>query len=142
MLKATIVSAVALTMGMTPLAAADFDDGFSRGRSESPAGPIIKESHIARLKTALNLTPYQQPFWGPVEAALRDIARQQSRDVAGVGFVQRMSDRASSAAADAMRLRRLVAVARPLIRVLDDEQKREAMVLARHYGFERLVASF
>ena len=31
MRKATIVSAVALTMGMAPLAAADFDDGFFRG---------------------------------------------------------------------------------------------------------------
>jgi hypothetical protein len=141
MWKATIVSAIALTMGMAPLAAADFDDGFSRGRSESSA-PIIKESHITRLKAVLNLSPSQQPFWVPVEAALRDLARQQSRDVAGVGFVQRMSDRASSVASEAMRLRRLMAAARPLIRVLDDEQKREAMVLARHYGFERLVASF
>lgn len=90
----------------------------------------------------MNLTPSQQPFWGPVEAALRDLARQQSRDVAGVGFVQRMSDRAGSMASEAMHLRRLMAVARPLIRVLDDGQKREAMVLARRYGFERLVASF
>lgn len=142
MWKATIVGAIALTMGMTPLAAADFDEGFRRDRSEGYGGPIIKESNISRLKAVLNLSPSQQPFWAPVEAALRDIARQQSRDVAGMGFVQRMSDRATSVAAEAMRLRRLAAVARPLIRVLDDSQRREAMVLARHYGFDRLVAAF
>ena len=148
MRKGTFVGAIVLTIGVVsagaamPALAQDFTDSMQDAQVANHAGPIIRESHISRLRAALNLTASQHPLWVPVEAALRDIARSQSRDVAGVGFVQRMSDRATSAAGDAMRLRRLAMAARPLIRVLDDNQKHDAMMLAQRYGFDRLVSAF
>jgi hypothetical protein len=143
MFKGALVGAViALATGMTiTLASAETPDAFGR-RGESQIGIVVKESHIARLKAVLNLTAEQRPHWGPVEAALRDIARQSREEAAAGGLVQRMSDRASAMASEAMRLRRLGAVARPLISVLDDTQKRDAMMLVRQFGFDRLVAAF
>ena len=142
MFKGALAGAIALATAMivTP-ASAETPDSFSR-RGESQLGIVVKESHISRLKAVLNLAPHQRSYWGPVEAALRDIARQSRDEASAGGFVQRMSDRASSVAGEAMRLRRLAAVARPLLGVLDDGQKRDAMVLARQFGFDRLVAAF
>ena len=34
--------------------------------------------NIARIKNVLKLTPAQEPYWAPVEEALRDLARQQA----------------------------------------------------------------
>ena len=34
--------------------------------------------NIARIKSVLKLTPAQEPYWAPVETALRDLARQQA----------------------------------------------------------------
>src|SRR5688572_23195433 len=138
MRKGTLAGAIALALGIM-IASAQAQTTAALG--ESSIGVTVKESHIARLRAVLNLTPEQRPHWGPVEVALRAIARQSREEVSAGGIVQRMSERASSVAGDAMRLRRLVAAARPLIRVLDDEQKRDAMALARQFGFDRLVAA-
>jgi hypothetical protein len=141
-----LAGAVALAMGMISLisgASAQELASVERGRSES-SGVVVKESHIARLKSVLNLTAEQRPYWAPVEAALRDLARNQSREEASAdsGLMHRWSGRAAGIASDAMRIRRLAAAARPLIGVLDDGQKRDAMQLARNLGFDRLVAAF
>ena len=142
MWKGTLVGAVALATGMLISSAqAQTLGSFEQGQGNNHIGVTVKEAHITRLKAVLNLTPQQRPYWAPVEAALREIARQSREEASAGGIVQRMSDRASSVAGDAMRLRRLVVAARPLIRVLDDGQKHEAMALARQYGFDRLVAA-
>jgi hypothetical protein len=109
--------------------------------SNSQQGPLVTEAHIAGLKSALRLTPEQHPYWGPVESALRSLARHQRRD-SSAGFVQRMSDRASAMAGTAMALRRLASASRPLMRSLSDEQKSSGMQIIRRYGFERLMAAF
>jgi hypothetical protein len=138
-----IVGAMALTVGMTSFAAAEtWGATQQHERAASPAGPAIKESHIARLRAVLNLSAEQQKYWGPVESALRALARQQSRQEASAGPVQRMSDRASSLASTAVQLRRLASVAAPLIRVLDDSQKRSAVSFAQSAGFGHLAAAF
>jgi len=134
MLKGALVSAVVLTLGMTSLASAETMQVASYEQSE--LGVTVKESHIARLRAVLKLTPEQRPYWAPVESALRALVRGQEASAGGI--VQR----ASAAAVDAIKLRRLAAAARPLIRVLDDEQKHDAMILARNLGFDRLVAAF
>jgi hypothetical protein len=144
MVKGAIVGAIALTMGMSFAAAeslgvqaAQYErDGATRG------GPVVKEAHIARLRAALNLTAEQQAYWGPVESALRAIARAQAREEASAGFVQRMSDRASRVAGTAVHIKRLVSAAKPLIRVLDENQKRSAMSFAQAAGFGNLASSF
>jgi hypothetical protein len=145
MRKGALAGAVALAMGMislTSVASAQELASVERGRSES-SGVVVKESYIARLKSVLNLTAEQRPYWAPVEAALRDLARNQRDEAsADAGVVHRWSGRAVSVAGDAMRIRRLAAAARPLIGVLDDGQKRDAMQLARNLGFDRLVAAF
>ena len=143
MRKGALAGAVALAMGMISLASAQEVASVERVRAESSIGVVVKESHIARLKSVLNLTAEQRPYWMPVEAALRDLARSQRVEAsADAGIVHRWSERASSVASGAVHLRRLAAVARPLINVLDDTQKRDAMVLARNLGFDRLVAAF
>lgn len=107
----------------------------------SPHDAVITPAHIARLRAALRLTPAQQQHWAPVEAALSDLARQQARGQAA-GFTYRLADTSSAVAATAAQLRRIKAIAMPLIRTLDDNQKREAIAFARHVGFEQLIASF
>jgi hypothetical protein len=143
MLKGAIVGALALTMGISFAAAETLgapDAQYERGGGHS--GPVIKEGHIARLRAALNLTPEQQRYWGPVEAALRALARSQAREEASVGFVARMSDKASRMAGTAVHLKRLSSAAAPLIKVLDENQKRSAMSFAQGAGFGHLAQAF
>src|SRR5829696_493232 len=113
MRNGALAGAVALAMGMFSLvsaASAQELASVERGRAESSAGVVVKESHIARLKSILNLTAEQRPYWAPVEVALRDLARNQREEAsAGGGLVHRWSDRAVSVASDAMRIRRLAA---------------------------------
>lgn len=142
MWKAAIVGALALTTGMTSLAFADALDAPQARHEQAAGGPAIKESHIANLRAALSLKPEQQRYWAPVESALRALARQQSRDVSGQGFVARVSDRATGMASTAVQLRRLASAAAPLIRVLDDNQKQSAMSFAHSSGFAHLAAAF
>ena len=139
-----LAGAIVLVFGTVSLASEQQELPGSNAIQESAVqpGPVVTESHIAGLKSALRLTPEQHAHWGPVESALRALARQQRRDVAAAGFVQRMSERASSVAGTAIQLRRLAAVSRPLIGSLSEEQKGSAMQLIRRHGFERLLAMF
>ena len=93
-------------------------------RPQVAAEPILTEGHIARLRAILRLTPVQQPHWLPVEVALSDLARHQARG--------------ATAAATTMHLRRIKAIAMPLIMTLDDNQKREAIAFGRMMGFQQL----
>jgi zinc resistance-associated protein len=101
---------------------------------------VVTDSHIARLKAMLKLTDSQERHWPAVEAALRQFARQQARDeAASAGFVQRLRTEAAGLATQTVALNRVVSAARPLIKTLDEEQKREALKLARALGFDRLA---
>jgi LTXXQ motif family protein len=103
------------------------------------------EAGIARFKSALRLTPAQERHWPRVEAALRSVAsegdRQQVADASGnAGFFGRVGTRAAEMAMSAASMRRLVSAARPLVNSLDQEQKRDAVTLARAMGFGSLAA--
>jgi hypothetical protein len=105
------------------------------------------EAGIARFKAALRLTPAQQRHWPRVEAALRSMAsegdREQVADASGQpGFFRRVGTRATEMAMSASSMRRLVSAAQPLVKSLDEGQKREAMTLARAMGFGSLAARF
>src|SRR5215467_4681091 len=51
---------------------------------------VVSESHIARLKRSLHLTPAQQVHWQRVEAALRNyFTRTASADGSGDSYYQR-----------------------------------------------------
>ena len=145
MLKGAVVSVLTLTMGISIAAAAE-PSGSADPQQEQVTtqhrGPVVKEAHIARLRAALNLTPEQQKYWAPVESALRALARQQAREEASAGVVQRMSDRASAMAGNAVHIKRLATAAAPLIKVLDESQKRSAVTFARNAGFGHLAQAF
>jgi zinc resistance-associated protein len=105
------------------------------------------EAGIARFKAALRLTPAQERHWPRVEAALRAMAqegdRQQVADASGdAGFFRRVGARATEMAMSAASMRRLVSAAQPLVKSLDEDQKREALTLARSMGFGSLAARF
>jgi hypothetical protein len=100
---------------------------------------VVTSSHISQLKSMLQLTPVQERYWPPVEAALRSLARH-SADDENDGFVQKVRSRASAVASNAAGIRRAWAAARPLIRVLDPEQKQAVMGLARSLGIGHLAA--
>ena len=143
MWKAAIVGALALTMGMTSFVAAEtLGAPQHHNQTAGQSGPLIREAHIARLRSALNLKPEQQRYWAPVESALRALARQQAREGSSGGFVQRVSDRASAVAGTAVQLRRLASAATPLIRSLDERQKSTAMAFVHSAGFGHLAAAF
>jgi len=96
--------------------------------------------NIARIKSVLKLTPAQEPYWVPVEAALRDLERRQSSTESG-GFVHRMSHRVVAVVLNSAAVHRLAVAARPLITMLDAEQLRVAHGLAQEMGLGPVVAA-
>jgi hypothetical protein len=110
------------------------------------ANPQV-ESGLMRFRAALRLTPDQQKHWPRVEAAIRSLARdgeRQPTETSSVraGFFRRVGGQVADFAGNAAAMRRLVAAAQPLVRSLDEGQKREAMTLARAMGLGNLAARF
>lgn len=95
---------------------------------------------VVRIKSALHLTPAQEPYWAPVEAALRELARRQARD-ANDGLVRRISQRVVSIALNSASIHRLAVAARPLAAVLDQQQMQTAHGLAQEMGLGPVVAA-
>lgn len=102
------------------------------------------EGGIHRFKAALRLKPDQERHWPRVEAALRSMARDSDNSDEGAkpGFFRRVGARATDLAMSAASMRRLVSAAQPLVKTLDENQKREAITLARAMGFGSLAARF
>lgn len=95
---------------------------------------------VARIKSALQLTPAQERHWAPVEAALRELARRQERD-ANDGLVRRVSKRAVQIALNSATIHRLAAAARPLVKTFDEHQMQTAHGLAQQMGLGPVVAA-
>lgn len=117
---------------------------FAGAQAQAEMNPQI-EAGIARFKAALRLKPEQQKHWPRVEAALRSLANDGEKvEVADAqpGIIRRTVNRASELAMNATSMRRLVSAAQPLVKSLDQEQKREAITLARAMGFGQLAARF
>jgi hypothetical protein len=131
---AGVIALVALSLlSIVPSArAADMID------SAAPAHTATID--VARIKSALHLTPAQEPYWAPVESALRELARRQDRD-ANDGLVRRVSKRDVQVALNSATVHRLVAAARPLAKTLDEQQMRTAHGLAQEMGFGSVVAA-
>jgi zinc resistance-associated protein len=100
------------------------------------------DARIAALKAGLQLNAEQEKNWGPLESAMRDLARQRAErfaawrerrdnqdggaEISPVDRIARASERLSARAAD---LQKLAAAAKPLYDSLDDGQKRRFAVL-------------
>jgi zinc resistance-associated protein len=141
MRKAAIAGALALaTMGMSSALADDVQGRGEWTRPTTQAGFVLTESHIARLRSVLNLNAAQERYWPAVEAALRNIMRQQASwaERGSRGFLQFAGAYSYQAAG----FNRLMSAALPLIKTLDEGQKREAMSLARAIGIQAIPVSF
>ena len=97
--------------------------------------------NISRIKSALKLTPAQEPYWAPVESALRELARRQNASSESAGFVRRLSNRVVTVVLNSSAVQRLAVAARPLIGTLDAEQMRTAQGLAQEMGLGPVVAA-
>jgi zinc resistance-associated protein len=103
----------------------------------------LSERDIVQIKQILRLTPEQERLWSPFAVALRDFVRkQQQGDDETAGIARRAANHAAAVAGSAARYKRLAAAAAPLIKSLDDAQRRDAMMLARAMGFAHLAAAF
>jgi hypothetical protein len=158
MWKAALAGALALaTMGsslawadganetLVPRAPAAQQSGGATFRvaSTGHAAMEMADARINRFKTMLRLTVEQERHWPAVEAALRDIIRRhESEEPQSGGVLQRVSERAASAVLSAGAIKRLVAAAQPLIKSLNQEQRRDALQLARNMGFGDVAAKF
>lgn len=100
----------------------------------------LAQIDIGRVKSMLHLTAAQEPYWAPVEAALRSLAHRQSADPSE-GFVHRIGRRVVSVVLDSAAVQRLAVSARPLVAVLDDNQKRTAMMVAQQMGLGPVLAA-
>ena len=126
------LAALSLLSIVPPARAADMMD--------SAAAAHTASIDVARIKSALHLTPAQEAHWAPVEAALRDLARRQERD-ANDGLVRRVSKRVVQVALNSATVHRLAAAARPLVKTFDEQQMRTAHGLAQEMGFGPVVAA-
>lgn len=96
--------------------------------------------NIARIKSALRLTPEQEPYWPPVEAALRDVSRRQAQPES-TGLVHRISRKVVSVVLDSAAIHKVATAARPLIARLDSGQMMAASGLAQEMGLGPVVAA-
>jgi hypothetical protein len=103
--------------------------------------PASASIDVARIKSALHLTPAQEPYWMPVEAALRELSRRHAHSDENGGLVHRISHRVVSIVLDSATIRRLALAARPLIEKLDYQQMQTANGLAQEMGLGPVVAA-
>jgi hypothetical protein len=104
-------------------------------------GDRLASINISRVKSVLKLTPEQERYWQPVEAALRSLARHQARQDANGGFIHRVSQRVVSIVLSSAAIERLAVAARPLIAALTEDQKRSARDMAQEMGLGPVVAA-
>lgn len=116
----------------------------------------MADARIAGVKAGLRLTPDQEKFWPPVEAAARDLAKQRvdrfaerrdamrdrrerrSDDMRGQAdrrspdeMFERFKRRADDMTASAAAMKKLSDAAEPLYKSLNDDQKRRLVMLVR-----------
>ncbi len=96
-------------------------------------------AEIAHFKAVLKLSPAQERQWPPVDAVLRDIAREQAATAAAAG---RGVPKAPKLVIGDAEMNRLASAAFPLLMTLNEDQKRDAMAFARAMGLERVASAF
>jgi zinc resistance-associated protein len=144
MLKAVCAGAFALAVLN---ASAVLADDVSKSSAVRPAvvtaGDRVVDQRIARMKATLRLTQEQERLWPPIESAIRSIIRKSEAYEASAGNVmQRVGARARALAVDAAALKRVVTASQPLLRTLNPEQRRDALILARALGLGTFAAAF
>jgi hypothetical protein len=133
-----VIFACALT-----LACLGFLPNFTTDAGAYESSNVQGRIDIARIKSILKLTPEQQHYWPAVESALRGIARQQVQQPVeqSEGMISRVSHRVYSFVLDGATIARIGAAARPLVKVLDDRQKQDAIALCHEMGLGQVLAA-
>jgi hypothetical protein len=101
-----------------------------------PAPPVglLDDAQIAGIKGRLQLTPEQARYWPAVEAALRDVAKTQLRDL------RRTASGKVNIDTNSPEVQRLIWAAMPLLTQLREEQKREVRKLVRVIGLDQVAS--
>lgn len=113
-----------------------------RGRRMSPEDrAALFDARIAALHTGLKLNADQEKNWPPVEAAMRDLAKERAQLAAQrrermesrnrPDPIQRLRTASDAMSTRATGLKRLADASEPLYRSLDDGQKSRLEVLSR-----------
>jgi hypothetical protein len=137
MIRRIFAAVLALTvLGFTP--------AFTPVANAYDSVATLPRIDIPRIKSVLKLTPEQQTYWPAVESALRSIARNKvaaQPAAQSEGIFQRVSNRVYAYALDAATLARVGAAVRPLVKVLDDRQKSDAIALCHEMGLGQVLAA-
>ncbi len=146
MWKSAVAGVFALAIvGIAPASAENAAKGALALANIKKLDFLVSEAHIAQLRDMLKLRPDQQVHWPPVENALRDLVREQEREVEqvkqAVGLAKKLTTKVSAVTGEIAAIKRLVNAARPLLNALDDGQKREVAELARKAGLQHLAAA-
>ena len=131
MRKAILIGVSLMIMGASA-SAQQVQVSAVQAQPAAQAGFGITDAHIAYIRQALKLTPAQAQYWPAVEAALRDLAQREHAFRRG-GLIQKLSI--------ATEVKRLIAIANPLIKTLSEAQRREGMRVAQAMGVTRMVAA-
>ena len=151
MWKAVLAGTTALAIVGTSLVYAQQGPGgpgFMAHHGWRPSAEDISafsDARIAALHAGLKLTAEQEKNWPPVEAALRDIAKQRAERFAARASadrptdpIQRINLRAEMMTQSGAALKKLADAAGPLYQSLDEAQKHRFTLLARmerrHFG--------
>jgi hypothetical protein len=97
-------------------------------RPEKPSRLFLNDAQIAGIHKRLNLTPAQQRYWGPVEAALREVTLQIE------DYKARLKRRDDTFDTDSAAIARLKAATRALYAQLTGTQKNDLALLVRMAG--------
>src|SRR6202140_5740100 len=134
----TIAAVAALAIAGSTAVYAQHRPWFHPERMSSEDRAAFADARIAAVKAGLKLTPDQEKLWPPVEAAVRDLAKQRidranarmnaERDSQDsqkpADPVARLRERADTMTATATAMKRIADAADPLYKTLDDGQKR------------------
>ncbi len=143
MWKAALVGALALaTMGASSVCAQEGNQSAGEIRQATQSLITLTRNDLARFKTALKLTAEQEQYWPAVNAALNELLSEQSAAPEDAGFVARVRNKVTSIALTASAVRRIGYAALPLIKSLDENQKRDATRLVNSMGMGHLAAAF
>jgi hypothetical protein len=103
-------------------------------------GRVLNDAQIASIEGRLQLTPEQERMWPAVEAAVRNIS--YTKEAVAQNRSARDWDQIAYIDLESAEVRRLKAVALPLIMHLSEDQKREVKSLAHVMGLDSVAALF
>ncbi len=96
---------------------------------------VVRDADIARLKSALKLSPEQEVHWRPVEVALHAYAHQQYRLASADSYFGDSGEAGMAAyTLSAVMLAKVKNAAQPLIKTLSEEQKQAGANVLQSMG--------